>query len=465
MVRPQSRFRTVFSGLSLPVEALLKRDAPAVLATLHAGLRSRAHKTFVAELPVRRSALAKTKNCRALSVSWRWDERWLSGRRVSSLRRVNKLKHQTSTHRRTTMKIMVGIDLHSNNALCGLMDQSGRRLVHKKLPCDLSAILQFLEPYKDRIATLAVESTFNWYWLVDGLQDHGYHVVLAHPARMQPYRGKKHTDDVSDAYFLAELLRLNLLPACHIYERQTRPVRDLLRRRLLLVRQRTTLILSFKSLNERTLGQRVALARVKTMKPAEAQARFTDPADQLLSGEQITLMGHLTDSIKKLEQHILKVAGKTPAYQRLQELPGVGKILGLTIALETGDAKRFADAGHFASYCRCVKSLRQSNDKKKGENHRKCGNQYLAWAFVEAAHFACRYDDQCRRFYDRKKQQTNPIIATKALACKLAKAAWHVMAEDVPYDAERVFGPVSKKHLGETRREPAKGSGPPSQKN
>ena len=85
------------------------------------------------------------------------------------------------------MKIMVGIALHSNNALCGLMDQSGHRLLHQKLPCDLSAILELLQPYKDRIATLAVESTFNWYWLVDGLQDHGYHVVLANPARMKPY--------------------------------------------------------------------------------------------------------------------------------------------------------------------------------------------------------------------------------------------------------------------------------------
>lgn len=363
------------------------------------------------------------------------------------------------------MKIMVGIDLHSNNAVCGLMDETGRRLLHKQLPCDLAAILALLQPHKAEIATVAIESTFNWYWLVDGLQDAGYHVVLANPAGMQPYSGKKHTDDVSDAYFLAELLRLGLLPTGHIPDRQVRPVRDLLRRRLLLVRQRTTLILSFKSLNERTLGLRVPLARVKSIKAEEAAARFTAPADQLLGGEQITLMGHLTASITKLEEHILAVTAKTSAYQRLQELPGIGKILGLTIALETGEVKRFADAGHFASYCRCVKSVRQSNTKKKGENNRKCGNKYLAWAFVEAAHFACRYDDQCRRFYDRKKQQTNPVIATKALACKLAKAAWHVMAADVPYDAERVFGPGKKPDLRETRREPAKGSGRPSQQN
>jgi transposase len=358
------------------------------------------------------------------------------------------------------MKIMTGIDLHSNNALCGLMDESGRRLVHKKLPCHLPSILRLLKPYRKRIATVAIESTYNWYWLADGLQDHGYPVVLANPARMKPYDGLKHTDDVSDAFFLADLLRLGILPTGHLYDRKTRPVRDLLRRRMLLVHQRTSLILSFKSLNERTLGQPVSLARVKSMSAEEARARFTQPADQLLSGQQIQLMGHLQRAITEIEQHVLGVAGQWTTYHRLQALPGIGKILGLTIALETGDVQRFAGAGNFASYCRCVKSLRQSNGKKKGENNRKCGNRYLAWAFVEAAHFACRHDEDCRRFYDRKKQQTNPIIATKALACKLAKAAWHVMKDNVPYDATRVFGPRGKEAFGETGRKPAKGLAP-----
>jgi transposase len=338
------------------------------------------------------------------------------------------------------MKIMTGIDLHSNNAVCGLMDQSGRRVLHKKLPCDLSVILQVLEPYKARIAQVAVESTYNWYWLVDGLEDHGYPVVLANPARMKQYDGLKHTDDVSDAYFLCDLMRLGILPTSHLYNRQNRPVRDLLRRRMLLVQLRTSLILSFKSLNERTLGERVPLARVKAMSIEQAQARFTAPADQLLSGEQVGLMGQLQESIAKIEKHILATAGEWNTFQRVQDVPGIGRILGLTIALETGEPQRFASAGNFASYCRCVKSLRQSNSKKKGENNRKCGNRYLAWAFVEAAHFACRHDERCRRFYERKKQQTNPVVATKALACKLAKASWHVMHGDVSYDPQRVFG-------------------------
>jgi transposase len=115
-----------------------------------------------------------------------------------------------------------------------------------------------------------------------------------------------------------------------------------------------------------------------------------------------------------------------------------------TITLETVDPKRFASPGDYASYCRCVDSRRMSNGKKKGENNGKCGNKYLAWAFVEAANFAQRHDAACRKFYDRKKAQVNGIVATKALACKLAKAAWHMMSQNTDYDAGRMF-PGAKK--------------------
>jgi transposase len=117
----------------------------------------------------------------------------------------------------------------------------------------------------------------------------------------------------------------------------------------------------------------------------------------------------------------------------------VGVILGLMITMEIGDIKRFAGPGEFASYCRTVRAQRTSNDKKKGENNRKCGNKYLAWAFVEAANFARRYDAASRKWFDRKAARTNSIIATKALACKLAKAAWFLVAEDTDYDGRRVF--------------------------
>jgi hypothetical protein len=120
-------------------------------------------------------------------------------------------------------------------------------------------------------------------------------------------------------------------------------------------------------------------------------------------------------------------------------LPGIGRILGLTITMEVGDVKRFATDGDFASYCRMVDAKRLSNGKRKADNNAKCGNAYLSWAFIEASNFARRNDAHCQRWYDRKLAKTSNIIATKALGCKLAKAAWHVMREGVAFDWARAF--------------------------
>ena len=334
---------------------------------------------------------------------------------------------------------MAGIDLHSNNLVTGIVDVDGKRLAHRKLDCELKEVLEFLAPYKERLEKVAVESTFNWYWLVDGLQEAGYPVVLANPARMEPYNGLKHSDDTSDAFFLAELLRLNILPTGHIYPAHLRPVRDLLRRRLSLVHQRTALMLSFKSLFVRTTGQEMELKRLKALSAAEAKGLYEHPANQLIASVQHKHIEVLNESINKIEMAVSKAALELPNYPRLQTLPGVGKILGLTVTMETGDIGRFGSAGEYASYSRTVDARRLSNGKKKADNNEKCGNKYLAWAWVEAANFAKRFDEDCRRWFDRKAARTSNVLATKALACKLAKAAWYIMAQDSRYDRARMF--------------------------
>jgi len=344
-------------------------------------------------------------------------------------------------------KLIAGMDLHSNNVVIGLMDMDGKRVAHQKVECQLSEVVRFLAPYKKRLEQVAVESTYNWYWLVDGLQALRYPVVLANPAGMEQYSGIKHADDTNDAFFLAELLRLKILPTGYIYDPRLRPVRDLLRRRLTLVHQRTALMLSFKSLYTRTTGQEMTLSRLKELEIKQAQDLYDHPANQLIAGMQIKHIEQLTESIEKVEKAVLDCARELPFYSKLTTLPGVGKILGMTITLEVGDIKRFAEAGHFASYCRTVEAKRTSNSKKKGENNSKCGNKYLAWAFVEGANFARRYDPQCRRWYDRKVAKTSNVIATKALACKLAKAAWHVMAEGTDYDSQRMFGQAAEHEM------------------
>jgi transposase len=207
---------------------------------------------------------------------------------------------------------MAGIDLHSNNVVIGLVDESGRRLKHQKLDGQLKQVVQFLAPYKKRLKSVAVESTFNWYWLVDGLRALSYPVVLANPAKIDQYSGIKHADDKNDAFFLAELQRLNILPTGYIYDPELRPVRDLLRRRLSLVHQRTALLLSFKSLYARTTGETFSLGRLKSMKVDEVVGLYDHPANQLIARVQKQHIEQLDQSIERIEKAVLQCARQLP---------------------------------------------------------------------------------------------------------------------------------------------------------
>ncbi len=238
-------------------------------------------------------------------------------------------------------KLIAGIDLHSNNLMIAVINQQGQRLAHRKLDCNLNTVVDFLKPFKPQLQSMAVESTFNWYWLVDGLHDHGYPIDLANPAKIEQYRGLKHADDEDDAFYLAELQRLNILPKAHVYDRHLRPVRDLLRRRTNLVHQRTALLLSFKSLYARTTGQRLDLSEAKKLEPSEAPKLYTHPANQLIAQVQTEHIQALAKSIGRIEQAVLASAREIPLYAKLLTLPGVGRILGMTVTLEVGDIKRF----------------------------------------------------------------------------------------------------------------------------
>jgi len=349
--------------------------------------------------------------------------------------------------RRTKGKLIAGLDLHGNNVMIGVIDQSGKRLTHRKLDCDLKQVTGFLEPFKAQLQSMAVESTFNWYWLVDGLRAAGYPIDLANPAKIEQYSGIKHADDKDDAFHLADLQRLNILPKAHIYDPELRPVRDLLRRRVGLVHQRTALLLSFKSLYTRTTGQRLEQSQAKKLEPEEAAQLFTHRANQLIAEVQTEHIQALDQSIHRVEKMVLGCAQKIPMYEKLLTIPGIGRILAMTITMEVGDIGRFKTDGDFASYCRMVDAQRLSNGKQKAENNVKCGNKYLCWTFIEGANFARRYDLQCRCWFDRKAAKTNSILATKALGCKLSKAAWHVMAKRCEFDPNRMFGPLTNKKM------------------
>ena len=108
-----------------------------------------------------------------------------------------------------------GIDLHSNNCFVVIIDEADRIMYGRRLPNKLSGILAALAPYRDELDGVVVESTYNWYWLVDGLMAAGYPVHLANTAAIKKYDGLKHSGDEADAVHLAHLLRLGILPTGH----------------------------------------------------------------------------------------------------------------------------------------------------------------------------------------------------------------------------------------------------------
>jgi transposase len=332
-----------------------------------------------------------------------------------------------------------GIDLHSNNSVVVVSDEEDRIVFHKRLPNDLRQIAGALEPYREELVGVVIESTYNWYWLVDGLMDAGYRVHLANTTAIKKYEGLKYSGDFADAAYLAQLLRLGLLPEGYIYPREQRGARDLARKRLQLVRYRTAQILSIENTLARQTGARLSGEAVKRLTTEQVEALGFVPDVTLALESNRAVSQVLQQRIEVLEQRLKERVSLRSEYRLLKTTPGIGEVLATTIMLETGTVTRFAQVGNFSSYCRCVDSRRESNGKKKGEGNAKNGNKYLAWAFVEAANFALRCCPEAKRFYERKKRKTNSIVATKALAHKLARACYHMLREQKPFDVSRCF--------------------------
>jgi len=338
------------------------------------------------------------------------------------------------------MKLYSAIDLHSNNHVLSIIDERDQKVFERRLPNRLEATLQALTPYQAELTGIAVESTYNWYWLVDGLMEAGYQLHLVNTTAVQQYSGMKYTDDKHDAFWLAHLLRLGILPTGYIYPKEQRAIRDLLRKRSLLVRHKTAHILSAMSLHTRLTGRQVDSNVIQRPQAESIYLRaLTDPNRQLEMHSSLLMMRALAQQIKRIESVVLKQVKLAPEFSGLQQVPGIGNILGLTIMLETGELSRFASAGNYASYCRAVKSEKTSNGKKKGQGNRKNGNRYLGWAYVEAANHSIRHCAAAKRFFQRKLAQRNRAVAVKALANKLSKACFYVMRDQVKYDQKLLF--------------------------
>jgi transposase len=306
------------------------------------------------------------------------------------------------------MRLYAAFDLHSSNSYLGIVEENGKGTFKMRLRNEPEMIRETLRAFKTDIVGIVVESTYNWYWLVDFLMDEGYRVHLANPSGIQQYSGLKHGDDEDDAFWLAEMLRLKILPEGYIYPKEQRPLRDLLRKRGHLVRLRTSLILSLQNILARNVGGKMKTNAIKALKKDRVTLLLADNEDISLAGRvSKDAIDSLSRQIRTIEVVVEKKIDLRKPYDLLLSMPGVGRVLALTIMMETGPIDRFAKVGNYVSYCRKVPAGRSSNDKKKGNGNRKNGNKYLSWAYAEAAELARRFDSEARAYYDWKRRRTN----------------------------------------------------------
>ncbi len=211
-----------------------------------------------------------------------------------------------------------GIDLHSNNSVVIVSDEEDRIVLSKRLPNELGQIGAALEPHREDLAGVVIESTYNWYWLVDGLMDTGYQLHLAHPAAIKKYEGLKHSGDFADAAYLAHLLRLGLLAEGYIYPREERGVRDLARKRMQLVRYRTAQILSIEGILMRQTGARMKGEAVKRLTAEQVDAFAFAPNVALAVEANRAVSQTLSQQIEALEKRLKQEVILGPEYHLLR---------------------------------------------------------------------------------------------------------------------------------------------------
>ena len=336
----------------------------------------------------------------------------------------------------------VGIDLHTRTIQICVLNEQGNRVLEKSLPCSLDLVLEHLAPFGSTLL-IAVESTYNWYWLVDGLMDAGYDVRLAHAYGLHLITKAKVKTDKRDAYQLARYLRWNDLPEGFIYPKEKRPYRDLLRRRMSLVQQRSAVYTSLRiQLRQHNLDTFSFEALKRLSPPTIAALHMPDPTKLYakMTLEHADLLNGQIDTLEKQIKHRVK---QEPVFKLLKTTPGIHDILGLMIYYEVGDINRFESDRHFVSYSRLAPPIKSSGDTTSRGRGGKQGNPYLKWAFCQAAIQAARAYPRCKKFKERHARRRSGKIgrlkANNILAHKLATATFFILRDEVPFDPNKMF--------------------------
>lgn len=332
-----------------------------------------------------------------------------------------------------------GIDLHARTMyLCILDHEGGKVVLHRNLRCEPDAFLRAIEPYRDDLV-VGVECIFCWYWLADLCAQHDIPFVIGHALYMKAIHGGKAKNDKIDSHKIAVLLRAGAIPVGYVYPQGMRATRDLLRRRLFFVRKRSELYthirITFHQLNLsapsgafRYPGNRVGVAEL-----------IPDPVVRASVEADLALAAHLDVVIRSLEGTICDQAKveDPDTLERLQTIPGVGRILSLTLLYELHDVARFPRVQDFLSYARLVKSQKSSAGKITGISGAKIGNAHLKWAYSEAAVHFLQKNPPGQRLLQRIRSKHGKGKALGILAARLGRASYYMLRRSTAFDMDR----------------------------
>lgn len=338
-------------------------------------------------------------------------------------------------------QLYCGIDLGSRKSHVCVIDEDDRKLVDRSMINDFPEIEAQLAPFKERIQ-IVVESTFNWDWIVYGLQDKGYDVKLAHVLGLKAIIWSKKKTDKWDAFTLARLLRVRMIPQAYIYPKNQRPLRDLLRERMRLVTKRASEYGAISRMLLRYNIQGYNRNDVKHLSEKDMHRLYHHPAVRTKATMHLERIELLTHQIDLIEKDILRRAKQDKVFHLLKGIPGIGDILALTILYEVGDINRFSNVRAFSSYCRVVPGIHQSSNSSYRSPNSKQGNRYLKWAFSQAAYMAIKYYKRIRADYERraaKRKKAAKLVSCSIIAHKLAIAAYYVMKNETPYVESLLF--------------------------
>lgn len=343
------------------------------------------------------------------------------------------MKFYTKSH-----PLYCGIDLHARSLYVCIIDGNNKIVLQQNINASPQALLKLIQPYQDQLV-IGVECMFSWYWVADLCAEHGIKFVLGHALYMKAIHGGKAKNDKVDSEKIARLLKSGMFPMAYVYPAQWRSTRDLMRRRIRLMRQRAELIahihntLSQYNLPPNTANLRYAKNRDKM------RGHFPDQSVQRSIDLDLDRIDFYDGQLSKLEWYLKQQARQADgkAIILLKSVNGIGDILSMTMLYEISDINRFERVQDFASYCRLIKCQRESAGKIYGTGGAKIGNAYLKWAFSEAAVLFLRGNPDAQKWLERKANQHNKGRALTILAHKLGRAVYFMLKRGHLFDQEK----------------------------